>query len=114
MRIGEWLTWWISELHDMGRIFRITSFKQLEHLRDQTNPRLLRQEIYDLLAHLFSLPGATTDRSEDVFQTLITHPIPEKGDGIPVTLSFDLTRGVLLHLICDGSDTCCVCPEKGR
>ena len=63
--------------------------EQLEHLRDQTNPRLLRQEIYDLLDHLFSLPGTTTDRSEDIFQTLITHPIPGKGDGIPVTLSSD-------------------------
>ncbi len=63
--------------------------EQLEHLRDRTNPRLLRQEIYDLLNHLFSLPGTTTDRSEDVFQTLISHPIPRKGDGIPVTLSPD-------------------------
>ena len=63
--------------------------EHLERLRDQTNPRRLRQEVYDLLDHLFSLPGNTTDRSEDVLQTLFTHPIPRKGDGIPVTLSSD-------------------------
>lgn len=32
----------------------------LELRRDQTNPRRLRQEIYDMIAALFVLPGAAT------------------------------------------------------
>jgi hypothetical protein len=43
---------------------------QLETLRDQTNPRQLRQEIYDLLEHIFTLPGAVPGVVENVFQTL--------------------------------------------
>ncbi len=43
---------------------------QLEALRDQTNPRRLRQEIYDMIAALFALPGAVPGQTEDVFLTL--------------------------------------------
>jgi transposase InsO family protein len=50
--------------------------QQLQRLRDQTNPRQLRQEIYDLLDYLFSLPGATPGKTEDVLQTLTMIPIP--------------------------------------
>lgn len=63
--------------------------QELQALRDRTNPRQLRQEIYALLDHLFSLPGAVPGLTEDVHETLgipITLP---KGEAIPVTLSFD-------------------------
>ena len=43
---------------------------QLTALRDQTNPRQLRQEIYALLDYIFSLPGAVPGQTEDVHQTL--------------------------------------------
>lgn len=42
----------------------------LENLRRQTNPRRLREEIYNLIDHIFSLPGAVPGITEDVFQTL--------------------------------------------
>ncbi len=63
--------------------------QELQALRDRTNPRQLRQEIYALLDHLFSLPGAVPGITEDVHATLgipITLP---KGEGSSVTLSFD-------------------------
>jgi len=44
--------------------------QQLEQLRDQTNPRQLRQEIYDLIDHLFSLPGAEPGVTENVLERL--------------------------------------------
>jgi hypothetical protein len=44
--------------------------EQLEALRDQTNPRQLRQEIYDWLDHVFSLPDAVPKVTEDVHLTL--------------------------------------------
>ncbi len=47
-------------------------------LRDTINPRHLRQEIYDALDHLFSLPNATPGVVEDVRQTLAANQ--EKGD----------------------------------
>jgi hypothetical protein len=53
--------------------------QQLETVRDQTNPRRLRQEIYDWIDHIFSLPGAVPGITEDVFQTL-AFPFSEKGD----------------------------------
>lgn len=57
-------------------------------LRDQTNPRQLRQEIYDLLDDLFNLPGATPGVTENIFETLSLHS--QKGeDDLPVTFSFD-------------------------
>jgi hypothetical protein len=48
---------------------------QLETLREQTNPRQLRQAIYDQLQQLFALPGAVPGHTEDVYQTL-RRPLP--------------------------------------
>ena len=44
--------------------------QQLLQLRDQTNPRQLRREIYDLLDKLLHRPGATGDTTEEVYTTL--------------------------------------------
>ena len=52
--------------------------EQLEALRDQTNPRQLRQEIYDLIDYIASLPGAVPGVTEDVRQTLVTTLISEQ------------------------------------
>lgn len=43
----------------------------LERLRQQTNPRALRQEIYDLIDQLVSLSGARTGQTESVHRTLL-------------------------------------------
>jgi len=64
---------------------------QLEALRDQTNPRHLRQEIYDLIDYISSLPGAVPGQSEDVYQTLGFLATLQIGADSPVTLSFDRT-----------------------
>jgi len=48
--------------------------QQLEALRDRTNPRQLRQEIYQLIDDLFALPNAVPGVTEDVHQTLIPRP----------------------------------------
>jgi IS30 family transposase len=61
--------------------------QRLEQLRDQTNPRELRREIYDLLDKLFKTPGATPGVTEDVHLTLSVPSSPQKGAAIPVTLS---------------------------
>jgi hypothetical protein len=45
--------------------------EQLEALRDRTNPRVLRQQIYDAIDHLFALPGAVPDVTENVYLTLV-------------------------------------------
>jgi len=63
--------------------------EQLEALYDQTNPRVLRQAIYDALEQLWTLPGATPGQPEDVRRTLYT--ISQPADVVPVTLSFELT-----------------------
>ena len=57
--------------------------QELNALREQTNPRQLRQEIYQMLDTLFSLPTATEDKTEDVYQTLrtVTGTEIEKGCG---------------------------------
>lgn len=65
--------------------------EELERLRQQTNPRRLRREIYELLDHLFSLPGATPGLTENVLETLTMSIPAQKGEGCPVTLSFDRT-----------------------
>jgi len=39
-------------------------------LREKTNPFELREEIYQLVEELFSLPNAVPGVTEDVFQTL--------------------------------------------
>jgi len=63
--------------------------EQLESLYDQTNPRLLRQAIYDALEQLWALPGAVPGQPEDVHRTLYT--VSQPADVVPVTLSFELT-----------------------
>ena len=84
--------------------------ERLEALRDQTNPRQLRQEIYDLIDYIASLPGAVPGVTEDVRRTLVTDlisgqdaehlPTPvaarkvetlERRRHAPVTLSFEGT-----------------------
>jgi hypothetical protein len=62
---------------------------QLETLRDQTNPRQLRREIYELIDHISTLPGAVPGTTEDVFQTLSMTINLGKERTHPVTLSFD-------------------------
>ena len=65
--------------------------EQLLCLRDQINPRLLRQMIYDLLDHLFTLPGIEPGQLEDVFCTLLNPKHLPKGEALPVALSSDRT-----------------------
>jgi len=62
---------------------------QLETLRDQTNPRQLRREIYELIDHISTLPGAVPGATEDVFQTLSMTINLGKERTHPVTISFD-------------------------
>jgi len=58
----------------------------LRRLRDEANPLHLREEIYDLIDHLFSLPGATPGITEDVHKTLnLPFHLPEEVLS-PVTL----------------------------
>lgn len=47
-----------------------TEQQRLETLRDQINPRQLRQQIYRWLDQLVALPGATDDKTQSVFETL--------------------------------------------
>ena len=49
--------------------------ERLQALRDQTNPRQLRQEIYDLIDYIASLPCAVPGVTEDVYQTLTQNQI---------------------------------------
>jgi hypothetical protein len=63
--------------------------EQLRTLRDQTNPRQLRREIYQVLDQIFLLPGAVPGETEDVYETLFPSAESQEGEGIPVTLSFD-------------------------
>jgi hypothetical protein len=51
---------------------------KLARLRDTTNPRRLRQDIYDRLDRLWTLPGATLGVTEDVHALLdaIAKPAP--------------------------------------
>ena len=53
--------------------------QELEALRDRTNPRQLRQTIYDAIEQLFALPKATPGKPENVYDTLSTRKKPEKG-----------------------------------
>lgn len=72
-----------------------TLAEQLEALRDQTNPRQLRQEIYDLIDYIFSLPNATDGITENVHQTLMTWTHPHVGLR-PLPL---FTGGPNIHLL---------------
>jgi hypothetical protein len=55
--------------------------QQLHALRDQTNPRRLKQEIHALIAHVFSLPNAIPGVSEHVFDTLTEPTSSREGGG---------------------------------
>jgi hypothetical protein len=61
----------------------------LQALRDQTNPRQLRREIYHHLDYLFTLPCATPGITQDVYQTLLMPLSLPKGEDCPVTLSLE-------------------------
>lgn len=65
--------------------------EQLEALRDQINPRQLRQEIYDAIDHTFALPGAVPGITEDVYLTLTKNLNSEKGDDDLFNLTFNRT-----------------------
>lgn len=62
---------------------------QLSALRDATNPRRLRQEIYDAIEQIFLLPGAPSDHTEDVRSTLVKHR-PQGDDEL--SFAFDRTE----------------------
>ena len=67
--------------------------EQLEALRDRTNPRQLRQEIYDRVEHIFSLPNAVPGKAENVYHTLAMNSgSPKKGHS---SLSFFFNRTVI-------------------
>jgi len=61
----------------------------LERLRNQINPRHLREEIYDAIDDIFSLPGAAPDVTENVFLTL-TENSEKESDAIS-DLAFNRT-----------------------
>ena len=63
--------------------------EQLRTLRDQTNPRQLRRQIYQVIDQIFLLPDAVPGETDDVYETLFTPTESQKGEGIPVTLSFE-------------------------
>jgi len=65
--------------------------EQLEALREQTNPRQLRQEIYDWIDYIFSLPGAVPGVSENVYLTLRAPHRLGKGGGSPFAFNFNRT-----------------------
>jgi hypothetical protein len=64
---------------------------KLEALRRGTNPRKLREDIYELIDKIFALPNAAQGSTQDVYQTLFMPPHPTKEKAIPVTLSNDRT-----------------------
>jgi hypothetical protein len=65
---------------------------ELQSLRDDTNPRQLRHDIYALLDQLFALPCAVPNEiSQSVYLTLFQPPDSMKGEGGPVTLSNERT-----------------------
>lgn len=62
---------------------------QLSVLRDQVNPRTLRQVIYDQIDFIFSLPEAGPGVVEDVHETLVQPIQIPSGEGVSVTLLFE-------------------------
>jgi len=53
------------------------------------------RKIYELIDHIFRLPGALPGKTEDVYKTLSTPIQDQKGEGISVTLSFEPITSVL-------------------
>jgi hypothetical protein len=47
--------------------------EELKALRESTNPRHLRREIYDLIDYIATLPGAAPGVTEDIHETLAAH-----------------------------------------
>jgi hypothetical protein len=66
--------------------------EQLKALRDQTNPRQLRQEIYDWIDYIFSLPGAVSGVTEDIHLTLRAAQCLKKGGDHPFAFFFNRTK----------------------
>lgn len=64
----------------------------LDALRDRTNPRQLRQDIYDWIEYIRSLPKVVPGITEDVHLTLRAHDLEEGG-------------GVLFGLPCERTTT---------
>ena len=58
-------------------------------LKDQTNPRRLRHQIYQLIDDLLALPRATPGKTENIYHTLSTPIAPQEGEDTLVTLSLD-------------------------
>lgn len=93
--------WRVKRTHDQARtpfdrlcqtdILLPQHRQQLETLRDQVNPRRLRQEIYDDINHVFALPGAVPGTAENVYRTLTRNLIPEKGDDALFNFAFNRT-----------------------
>jgi hypothetical protein len=71
----------------------------LARLYDQTNPRLLRQEIYDGLDYIFSLPCAVPGLSENVHLTLRTHGLSEEAHPDPF-MSEMASQGTHRNVLC--------------
>jgi hypothetical protein len=65
--------------------------ERLEALRDRSNPRELRQQIYDLIDEIFSLPSAAPGMTQDVYQTLTSHLAPDKEEDSLFLFAFDKT-----------------------
>ena len=64
---------------------------ELEALRRGTNPRKLREDIYELIDKIFAMSDASQGSTQDVYQTLFMPSHPKKEKAIPVTLSNDRT-----------------------
>jgi hypothetical protein len=58
-------------------------------LRDQVNPRILRQSIHKQIKHIFGLPNAAPGVTEDIYQTLAQPISIPKGEDASVTFLFD-------------------------
>jgi hypothetical protein len=56
--------------------------RQLEALRLATNPRKLRQEIYDLLAALHRLSCTMHGQAQDVYLTLFASPAQREEEAL--------------------------------
>ena len=82
--------------HDTPRTPFAQHRELLEALRDGTNPRQLRQEIYDTVDEILSLPTATPAHRESVLDTL-SHSVafPNAADD-PLNFGFQRTQ-VLDH-----------------
>jgi hypothetical protein len=65
--------------------------EQLEALRDATNPRLLRQEIYDIVDEILSLPRATPELRESVLDTLAHSAVFENRAEDPLDFGYRRT-----------------------